>query len=94
MNKWSKTFVVDLAERVVATFIGALLTVLTVTGSTPVNWSDGAVVWTILGVPTVVALLKGLLANLGDPESGASLVPHPPGPEVQEGHNYDGHVGA
>lgn len=80
MSKWSKTFWVDLTERVGATFLGALLTVLTVTGSTPIDWNDAQVVWTILGVPTAVSLIKGLLANLADPESGASLAPHPPGP--------------
>lgn len=82
VNKWSKRYFADLAERVGATSIGALLTVLTVTGSTPVDWSDAKIVWTILGVPTAVALLKGILANLGDPESGASLLPSPPGPDV------------
>lgn len=93
MNKWSKAFWVDLAERVGATFLGALLTVLTVTGSTPVDWTDGTVVWTILGVPTLVSLIKGLLANLADAESGASLVPAPPGPEVVDDENrFDGHA--
>lgn len=75
MNKWSKNFWIDLAERVGATLVGAFLTALTVTGATPVDWTDGKVVWAILGVPTLVALLKGLLANLGDPSTGASLVP-------------------
>lgn len=82
MNKWSTRFFADLAERVGATFLGALLTAMTVTGGTPVDWSDGKVIWAILGVPTLFSLIKGLLANLGDPESGASLLPAPPGPEV------------
>jgi hypothetical protein len=81
-NKWSKAFFIDLAERVGATFVGALLATLTLVGATPVDWSDGQAVWAVLGVPTVVSLLKGLLANLASPESGASVVPAPEGPAV------------
>lgn len=84
MNKWSKQFWVDLAERVGSTFVGALLAAITLTGATSVDWSNGAAIWAVLGVPTVVSFLKGLLANLADPESGASLVPFPPGPEVND----------
>lgn len=80
--KWTPEFLADLAERVVSTFLGALLTVITVTGGTSVDWNDGAVVWAILGVPTAVSLIKGLLANMANPDSGASLVPPPAGPQV------------
>lgn len=91
-SKWTRAFWVDLGERVVATFLGALLTTLLLVNSTPVDWADGQAVWTVLGVPTLVALIKGLLANLADPESGASLVPAPPGPVViDEDHYADGH---
>lgn len=83
MTKWSKRFWADLAERVASTFLGALLTALTVVGSTPVDWTDAQVVWTILGLPTLVAVIKGLLGNLANPDSGASLLPAPPGPEVE-----------
>lgn len=85
MNKWNKSFWVDLGERVGATFVGALLAALTVTGTTPVDWSDGDVVWAILGVPTLVSLLKGLLANVKDGESGASLASASVGPVVNPG---------
>lgn len=81
-TKWDKAFLADLLERVGSTFLGALLTVLTVTGSTLVDWSNGQVVWAILGVPTLVSLVKGLLANLANGESGASALPSPPGPQV------------
>lgn len=84
MNKWSKDFWVDLAERVGSTFVGALLAAITLTGTTSVDWSNGAAIWAVLGVPTLASLLKGLAANLADPESGASLVPFPPGPEVHD----------
>jgi hypothetical protein len=82
MTMQDKAFARDLGERVAATFLGALLTVLTVTGSTSVDWSDGAVVWAILGVPTLTSLVKGLLAHLASPESGASALPAPEGPEI------------
>lgn len=85
MSKWNKQFFADLAERVGATFLGALLAVLTLTSTTPVDWSDAQVVWTVLGVPTVTSLIKGLLANMAYPGSGASAVANPPGPAVNEG---------
>jgi len=74
VSKWSKKFWQDLAERVGATAIGALLGVLTGTGTGAIPNSP-AVWWTIIGVPTATSLLKGLLANLADPESGPSLLP-------------------
>lgn len=84
-NKWSSGFWVDLGERVGATFLGALATALALVEGTPIDWSDGQAVWTVLGVPVVFALIKGLLANLKDSESGASLVNAPPGPVVEDG---------
>lgn len=83
-SKWSKAFAADLGERVFSTFLGALLGALTIVTATPVDWTDGKAMWAILGVPTAVSLIKGLLANLADGESGASLLPAPPGPEVNE----------
>jgi hypothetical protein len=83
-RKWSGAFWADLGERVVATFLGAVLTALLLVEGTPLDWSDGSAVWTVLGVPTLVALIKGLLANLANPESGASALPSPPGPEVED----------
>ena len=83
MSKWSKTYWSDLAERVGSTFIQALIGCLVLTGATPVDWSDGKAVWAVLGVPTLLALLKGLLANMVNPDSGPSVLPAPPAPEVQ-----------
>lgn len=82
MSKWSKQFWVDLAERVASTAIYGIITVLSID-----NLLDGGltleVAWAVVGLPTALAALKGLLANLKDPDSGASLVDHPPGPIVQ-----------
>lgn len=73
-SKWNRKYWTDLGERVGSTFVGALFGAFTVTGTTPVDWSDEKVMWAILGVPTVVSLLKGLLVNLGGSEPTASVV--------------------
>jgi hypothetical protein len=80
-KKWSKTFWSDLAERVGATAVGALLAVVAGSQSGAIP-NDPAVWWSVIGVPVVVSLLKGLLANLSSPESGPSLLPAPPAPKV------------
>ena len=82
-SKWSRTFWADLAERVGATAIGALLAVVAGSQSGAIP-NDPAVWWSVIGVPVVVSLLKGLMANLADPESGPSLLPSPPAPEIPE----------
>jgi hypothetical protein len=81
-NKWNRTFWADLGERVASTEIGALLTTSLLMGGTTVDWSNEKAVWTLLGAPPAVALLKGLLANMKDPMSGPSLLPAPPAPTV------------
>lgn len=83
-SKWSTAYFADLGERVASTAIYGGITLLTANGVTDVTTELG---WTIVGLPTVLALLKGLLANLKDSESGASLLPSPPGPEVNEDGN-------
>lgn len=82
MNKWSKKFFIDLAERVGSTFLGALLTLVAMDNILEgPDWDT--TLWPILVLPTLVSLLKGLLANMAAPETGASLVPDsPPGPKV------------
>jgi ABC-type amino acid transport system permease subunit len=85
MNKWTKAFWVDLAERVGATFLGAVLGLLTLSGTTTVDWTNWNYIWTVVGLPVAFSLLKGLLANLKDPESGASMVDAPPGPVLENG---------
>lgn len=77
-TKWNRTFWQDLGERVAATFIGALLATLVLVEGTKVDWTDAQAVWTVLGVPTLVSLLKGLAMNLKDPNSGASAVSYEP----------------
>lgn len=80
-SKWSRTFWADLGERVGSTAIGALLAVVagSQAGAIP---NDPAAWWSVIGVPVVVSLLKGLAANMANPASGPSLLPSPPAPEV------------
>lgn len=73
-SKWGRKYWQDLGERVGATFVGALLGAVTLTGTTPVDWSDEKAMWAILGVPTLVSTLKGLLVNLRGEEPTASVV--------------------
>lgn len=80
--KWSRTFWSDLAERVGTTAIGALLGVLAGSASGAIP-NDPAVWWSVIGVPTLTSLLKGLAANMASPESGPSLLSAPPAPVVE-----------
>lgn len=81
MSKWSGAFWADLGERTASTAGYGVVTMLTADASgaisgNPEQW------WLVVGLPSALCALKGLLANLKDPESGASLLPSPPGPEV------------
>lgn len=78
-NKWSRTYWADLGERVASTAVYGGITLLTANAVTDLT---AALAWTIVGLPTVLSLLKGLLANLKDAESGPSLLPSPPAPDV------------
>ena len=82
-KKWSSTFWADLAERVGSTAIYGLIAVLTGDATGAVS-NEPKVWWAVVGLPTVLSLLKGLLANMANPESGPSLLPSPPAPDVQD----------
>ena len=81
-RKWSKGYWMDLGERVTFTFLGALLAYI-VTDNV-LERPDFDELWGILVLPTLVSLIKGLLANLVNPESGASFISAPPGPVIEE----------
>lgn len=80
-SKWSGTFWADLAERVGTTAIYGLIAVLTgdASGAVP---NEPKVWWVVVVLPTVLAFLKGILANLKNSDSGPSLLPAPPAPDV------------
>lgn len=80
-NKWSGTFWADLSERVASTATGAVITMLTA-DSTGVVSGSAKQWWVVVGLPTLLSFLKGILANLKDSESGPSLLPSPPAPPV------------
>lgn len=81
MGKWSKAYWLDLGERVGSTLVYQLITLL----GMDLADVDMGVLWPLVAVPTLLALLKGLLANMSNPKSGASLVPSPPpGPVLRD----------
>lgn len=70
-SKWGKQYWADLGERVGSTLIYQIITLLTLETGTNIN---SFVIWTIVGLPTVLAVLKGLLVNLRGSEPTASVV--------------------
>jgi len=70
-SKWSRAYWTDLGERVGASAVGGLLTMLGLTSLTDLTW---VYVWVVVGVPTATSLLKGLLVNLGGSAPTASIV--------------------
>ena len=81
MGKWSATYWADLGERVVTTAIYGVIAMLTADASGVVS-GDPRQWWVVVGLPAVLALLKGLLANMAQPEGGPSALPAPPAPGV------------
>jgi hypothetical protein len=72
-HKWTRVFFVDLGERVAASALGGVLTMLALTW-TDLLASSTEAWWTVVGVPAATSLVKGLLANLPGPEPSASAV--------------------
>lgn len=73
MNKWGKQYWTDLGERVAASAIGGVLTMVTADASGAISGSAEQW-WLVVGVPSAVSLLKGLLVNLGGTVPTASAV--------------------
>lgn len=72
-SKWSKKFWRNLGERVGTTAIYGAIAVLT----TSVSEVNAALVWTVVGLPTCLAFLKGLAGNMKNgtaDEPTASLI--------------------
>lgn len=79
-SKWSRTYFADLAERVGSTFLGALIPAAIAAGNlASLDWVNAL---ELAGSAAGISLLKGLAANMANPESGPSLLPSPPAPEV------------
>jgi hypothetical protein len=81
-KQWGKGFWSDYAERVGSTFLYALITFLTVV--LPEGDLSFGKLWPVLGLPVALAAIKGLLANMKNQGTGASLLPDPPGPVISD----------
>lgn len=75
-SRWGGAFWSDLAERVGSVLVYSLITLVSMDNI--LERPDWHVLWPIVGLPVVLALLKGLLANFKDYRSGASLLSAPP----------------
>lgn len=80
--KWGKAFWADWAERVASSLIYAVITLIT--SSVALDDVRPEVLWTVVGLPVVLTALKGLVANMKDATSGASLLNSPPGPVLDD----------
>lgn len=79
-SQWSKQFWADLGERVAATFIATLIPLYVATENAfRLDWTTDL---EIAASAAGLSLLKGLAANLAHPDSGPSLLPAPPAPEI------------
>ena len=80
-SKWSRTYWSDLGERVGATFVVTLIPAWVAAGNVAhLDWVNAL---ELAGSAAGLSLLKGLLANLANPESGPSLLSAPPAPVVE-----------
>lgn len=81
-SKWSRTYWADLGERVAATFIATLIPLYVASqNAVHLDWVNDL---ELAASAAGLSLLKGLLANLANPDSGPSLLPAPPAPEVEQ----------
>ena len=71
MTIWTPDYFKSLAERVLASAVGALLAFFAVEGFDP-RTADWSMILTATGVAAAVSLLKGLLANVAT-KTGPSL---------------------
>lgn len=80
---FTRNFLRDLAERVVATFAEAWAALLLASGMGLIDapWQTSA---SVAGMTALVALLKGIAAGYKDADTGASLLSDPP-PRVDRG---------
>lgn len=72
-NKWGKEYLRDLGERTAASAVGGALTMVTADSTGVADYSARAW-WVFVGIPSAVALLKGLLVNLKGDSPTASVV--------------------
>jgi len=81
-KQWGRGFWHDYAERVGSVLLYQLITFFTIV--MPQGNLSFDRVWPVLGLPVVLSALKGLLANMKNQGTGASLLPDPPGPVISD----------
>ena len=84
-QKWSASFWADWGERVLAVLLYTTIGFITTLAQTGLSLEN---LWPAVGtailLPVLLSALKGLLANVANPESGASVLSPPPGPVLTE----------
>lgn len=79
---FTRAFLRDLTERVIATFCQALAALLIASGTGLLDTSWGTAL-SLAGMTALVSLLKGVAAGSIDTDTGASLLTSPP-PRVDD----------
>lgn len=80
-SKWSRVYWNDTGERVARTFLATALPLWVTAGNVAQNL-DFLNVLELSGSAAGVSLILCLLGNLQNGESGPSLLPSPPAPQV------------
>lgn len=80
-TKWGKAFWADLLERTLSALVAGVITLLS---ANQIQSVDTDLAWTIVLLPTLLVALKGLLANLANGTTGASLLPSSVGSAVNQ----------
>lgn len=70
MTKWNKQYWIDFGERVIATAVAGVTTMLVGDGSGTIS-GDTEQWWLIVGLPTALVALKALAANLATGQPAA-----------------------
>lgn len=86
-SNWGRTYWFDLGERTASTFLATFIPVYaTVQNVAGLDWANAL---EISGTAAGLSFLKGLAANLKNSDSGPSLLPSPPAPDMNPEADVD-----